>query len=88
MGLQPGWATASLIGLAASFAVCLLICLFLYFCYFPGGRNLSDVMEVHELSKYNRRIGDEDEDYDVESYSEYGTSTSAASKEQVCDNNN
>ena len=87
MGLQPGWATASLIGLTASFAVCLLLCLFLYFCHFPGGRKYSDVIAVHEISKYNvsGSTGGEDEDYDVESYSEYGTSTSAAeSKEQVC----
>ena len=87
MNLQPGWATASVIGAAASVAVCLLLCLFMYFCYFPGGRKFSDVIAVHEISKYDLsgKASDWDEDYDVESQSEYGTNASAVeSKEQVC----
>lgn len=86
MGLQPGWATASLIGAAASVVVCLLLCLFMYACYFPGGRKFSDVIAVSEISKYNLsgKEMDGDEGYDVESQSEYGTIASTVeSREQV-----
>ena len=86
MGLQPGWATASLIGAAASVVVCLLLCLFMCVCYYPGGRKFSDVIAVHEISKYNPsgKEMDGDEDYDVESQSEYGTIAPAVEhKDQV-----
>lgn len=78
MGLYPGWATVSVIVAAAAFGVCLLLCVFMCFCYFPGGRKFSDVIAVHELSKYDLsgKGGDYDEDYDEESQSEYGTNTS------------
>lgn len=49
----------------ASVALSILICVYLFVCYFPGGRNRRDVIDIGDLPKYNlsaKAVRDEDDD--------------------------
>jgi hypothetical protein len=48
----PGWATASFYGLIASILLILALVAFMCYCYYPGGRHRSDVIDIGELPKY------------------------------------
>eukprot|EP00271_Cylindrocystis_brebissonii_P003970 TRINITY_DN15266_c0_g1_i1.p1 TRINITY_DN15266_c0_g1~~TRINITY_DN15266_c0_g1_i1.p1 ORF type:complete len:113 (-),score=8.54 TRINITY_DN15266_c0_g1_i1:137-475(-) len=51
--LNPGWATFSFFLMIASIISAILICLWLRFCFYPGGRRREDVIDASELPKYN-----------------------------------
>lgn len=74
-----GAALYSFIGLLVCIVAAFTLCLWMYFCYFPGGRRRSDVIDIGQLPQYNlsgKLSGDEEDDV-VDGQSDYVTHSEA-----------
>ena len=74
-----GAALYSFIGMLVCVVAALTLCLGMYFCYFPGGRRRSDVIDIGQLPQYSLsgKVPADEEDDVEDGQSDYGTHSEA-----------